>query len=209
MRDEQLLRLVQMATEAREWDDQLSLSGEAPSHAPRGQGLGILLGLAACVALAACLTLVVWLDPGSPTGSGPGSVPRPRASADAAPGPVRVQSDSSMVLALFRDPESQCECFVWREASFGERNMSDVRPSELLAAALKDACSSQRQGTVFVVGLQGPREQLPPTREAARALASCMAGGTETCGEEASCYGAGAVGCVPSGVRVVAEAIRH
>lgn len=207
MRDEQLLNLVRMADEARAWDEQIAHPAETPRSAPRAQGLGSLLGLAACVALAACLTVVAWLAP-TPTVT-PGPVPGPRASTDGVPAPGPAGADSSMVLALFQDPESQCECFVWREASFGERNMSDVRPSELLAAVLKDSCSPQRQGTVLVVGLQGPREQLPPTREAARALASCMAGGTETCGEEASCYGAGAVGCVPTGVRVVAEAIRH
>ena len=207
MRDEQLLNLVRMADEARAWDEQLAHAAETPRRAPRARELGPLLGLAACVALAACLTVVAWLAP-TPTAT-PGPVPGPRASTDGAATPGPAGADSSMVLALFQDPETQCECFVWREASFGERNMSDVRPSELLAAALKDSCSPQRQGTVFVVGLQGPREQLPPTREAARALASCMAGGTETCGEEASCYGAGAVGCVPTGVRVVAEAIRH
>lgn len=207
MRDEQLLSLVRMAAEAREWEHQLSLPAEAPSRAPRGQGLGTLLGLAACVALAACLTLMVWLSPGP--GPTPGPQPGPFSATDTVPKPPAARGEPSMVLALFQDPDTQCECFVWREASFGGRSMSDVRPSELLAAALRDSCAPQRQGTVFVVGLQGPREQLPPTREAARALALCMAGGTETCGEEASCYGAGAVGCVPSDVRVVAEAIRH
>lgn len=209
MRDEQLLNLVRMASEAREWEDHLARAGDAPCRVPRAQGLGMLLGLAACVALAACLTLLVWLGASTSPAPTPGPQPGPLASTDAMPRPPAARGEPSMVLALFQDPEAQCECFVWREASFGERNMSDVRPSELLAAALKDSCSLQRRGTVFVVGLQGPREQLPPTREAARALASCMAGGTETCGEEASCYGAGAVGCVPSGVRVVAEAIRH
>ena len=42
-------------------------------------------------------------------------------------------------------------------------------------------------------------------REAAHALASCMAGGTAACGSDSGCYGAGAMECLPVGVRVVAE----
>jgi hypothetical protein len=196
MNDDRLNALLRLAIEAE------ALDAPAPRAVPRARkGAVILRRIGGWMAVAAAATLAFVVVLGR-VGS-PGPTP-PLATSAGPPTvmPAPTKGEPAMLLALFRGADSACECVVWREAHFGGRAIGDVAPSELVEAVLKDPCAASRGDLLLVVGLQGPREHLPPTQEAARVLANCLATGTDHCGEDVGCNGAGAASCIPAGVSI-------
>lgn len=207
MNDREINTLLRMAMEAEALE-------AGPVTTPRRVTPWGRVGLIAA-GVAAAVVAAAWLRPNpTPTPLPPvarNDVPAPAvepALADEpAPATAGGASGGSMILALFRHPETRCECVVWRESPFAGRKLADVGRTELIAAALRESCDPRGGDLLLVVGLEGPREYMPPTKEAARALASCLVSGTTTCGEENSCYSAGAMQCVPEPVNVVTETL--
>jgi len=228
MDDKALQRLVRMAVEAEQFEagEKLRLAGTPRETRPiitsgrRWRGLG---ALAACVGLlAGVITLPRMITAISGTGGpkGPiadgGVAPRPRAIVGVFDEQAQKALDifrsinghsngKQMLLALFRDGQDGCECVVWKEAEFGDRNLDEVSRSELLAAAMKGRCSAD-SSLVLVLALDGPQELLPESTEAAASLAACVSNEIE-CRQNAACYTTQAIQCLPEQVSVVAETL--
>lgn len=188
MNDRQLEQLLRMAREVEVLEQPEGRSG-------RWVGLGVAMAAAVVLGVFAVLAL-----------RGEPEVPRRIVKQTAPVEPAHPGGMVSMVVAMVTDPVTQCECVVLREASFGGRDIATVGRSELLQAVMPGMCADSR-GDLLVVGLQGPRESLPSSKEAARALVSCLAPSTQGCGEAGSCYPGSALDCLPGSVSVVAETL--
>lgn len=200
MRDERILDLVQMASEAEELEQsaRLSLTRNADGISwPR---------LAALTALAAVLTLSFVMWPRAPIPGPPQVVMshRPR------PAPAVVTEcppqTGPMLLAVFHQPDSRCDCVVWQEGSFGDRDVHEIGESELIEAAWRVRCADS-SNLMLVVALDGPRELLPTDEESARVLAAGLSIQSEECGVSASCYESHPNEFIPPSVTMVAATL--
>ncbi|CAG0969797.1 hypothetical protein PHYC_01180 [Phycisphaerales bacterium] len=181
MRDQRILDLVQMASEAEELEQSARLTF---AHTPAETGMSWrrvgVLG-----ALAAVLTMAFMVWPRAPIPGPPQVVMnRPKPVAPKAPEQVNT---GPMLLAVFHQPDARCDCVVWEEGSFANRDVREIGRSELIEAAWKARCADS-SNLMLVVALDGPRELLPTDEDSARVLAACLSIQSEECGAAASCY---------------------
>ncbi|MFO0856444.1 MAG: hypothetical protein U0640_03700 [Phycisphaerales bacterium] len=78
--------------------------------------------------------------------------------------------DRSLVMAVYRGDESNCDCFKWAVKEVGD---STAAPEEL-ASALSTPCAAASRA-VTVVSITGPRDLLPFHDADAKELVQCIA----------------------------------
>jgi hypothetical protein len=224
MRDERLLELVSHAVQAEALERSAHDIDKAPETIPmirvRVEPLRqakwfkpLAAGLAAAAAIAVG---VFW-----PSGS-----PQPVTPAPVAPGPVATTTDvapavehapevrlarsergegsAAVLLAVFRQADSRCDCVVWEPDAFGGQTIDELDASELIEAAWRHRCA-ETGDLMLVMALDGPRELLPRSAEEAIALAACLS--AEECGPVPACYETHAPSCLAPGVALIAETI--
>lgn len=222
MRDERLLELVSHAVQAEALERSAHEIGEAPEAIPmirvrveQPREAAWFKPLAAGLAAAAAIAVGVFWPSGSPqpmTPVGPGPV---AATTDAAPAvehapEVRIArsehgaGSAAVLLAVFRQADSRCDCVVWEPDAFGGQTIDELDASELIEAAWRHRCA-ETGDLMLVMALDGPRELLPRTAEEAIALAACLS--AEECGPEPACYETHAPSCLAPGVVLIAETL--
>ncbi|MDX2131768.1 MAG: hypothetical protein SFY69_06935 [Planctomycetota bacterium] len=229
MNDERVLQLVSMAVEAETLEHEGAPAMQFPDAARAGRGWSLagVLRVGAGLAAAAAVAVGLFWPVAGPAPVAPGE---PGARADAsgivnditrgeapAPGAGRVvtttadgatpshpATNSPMLLAVFRQPDSRCDCVVWEPDALAGVAIEHLDRERLIKAAWDRRCADGGS-LMLVVALDGPRELLPASPEEAMALATCFA--LDECGVESGCYESMAAECVTPGVTIIAEAI--
>jgi len=204
MNDDQLSTLIRMAVEAERLESPLHIEHFRAVPPVRRSVLWKLAPLAAAAAVLLAVMIVprFMSQPESPDEIAINTDPAPVLAPEVVV--AKPSAEGSMLVAVYREADDRCGSVVWVKDAFAGRAMADVSRTELVEAALKGR-GDARTGLMLVVGLQGPREMLPDSHAAAEALAQCMT--VESCGVEAPCYAATALGCLPSNVRIVTETV--
>lgn len=207
MDERELQALVGMATEAEGLD-----IGPASRHARDRAGerrlgwwiAGVAAGVAACLGVGV-FTWLTWSPPlpvPGPRLAGGGAALEPRGSTQGMTPVASSAVDPWVVLAIYRGWDGECRCLhVERPPLVAQKPLEAIRPSELLAMGLESACAATVE-RLIVLGISGPAEELPTTKDEAEVVAACLdAAGSE----DPSLMARQAESCLPAGVTVVAE----
>lgn len=220
MRDDQILDLVRMASEAQDLErgSALRLVGE-PARRSLGGRVGVLMALAAAVAGAVYL----WpapVSPGSASPLLPNGLPnglpggeRLATGAEAGGGEVVPATmtvseaiEGPMLLAVFHQKDARCDCVVWKPLAFAGGDIETLDSEALMNAALAYRCSDDTS-LVLAIALDGPRDMLPTTREGAMELAATLSLPRAECGTSSECYERKATDYLSPSIRVLAETL--
>lgn len=224
MCDERLLELVSHAVQAEALERSAHEADDAPEAIPmirvrveQPREAAWFKPLAAGLAAAAAIAVGVFWPSGSPQTVTPAPVaPGPvAATTDAAPAvehapEVRIArsergaGSAAVLLAVFRQADSRCDCVVWEPDAFGGQTIDELDASELIEAAWRHRCA-ETGDLMLVMALDGPRELLPQSTEEAIALAACLS--VDDCGPVPACYETHAPSCLAPGVVLIAETL--
>ena len=120
--------------------------------------------------------------------------------------PVETPSHGSVVMAVAEDESGKLKCVKWSANALGGKELDQVGVTELTRAGLSLSCDPAPV-RMLVVGLQGPKTQLPDSDKRAQEIAECILK-TPACGSGAfDAQFCAQAGCAGNGMQVRVEAI--
>lgn len=135
------------------------------------------------------------LAPAAGTGAGPSNPPTAVASARGA-----------VVLSISEGEAGDLRCVAVAPSTWGDRRLAEISAEELQAAGLGALCTPDAR-RLLVIGLEGPRAQLPASDARALELARCMINTPACSGQTFDASACSTAPCVPGDVTIRVESI--